>query len=154
MLRAYLRHLGGEPEHIEEAIQETAVWCCSHADEFTPGSSFGAWSRSVARFRLLAIWRDKGRADKALDESWAATIPDHTWTVLETGGQQRAQALAKCVAELPDPSRRLIDLVYQQALPVKTVAERLRATANAISMSLARLRRRLRDCVDRRVVAP
>ncbi len=151
MLRAFLRHLGADPEQTDEAVQETAVWCCANAHLFTPGTSFGAWSRSVARFRLLALWRDRGRADAALDPELAEAIPDGDWDAASAGRHERGLALSACLDGLPATARRLVELSYRDGLDAAAVAARLRSSANAIYMALSRLRRRLRDCVERRL---
>jgi RNA polymerase sigma-70 factor (ECF subfamily) len=153
MLRAWLRHLGGDREQVDEAVQETVVWCCEYADDFMPGTSFGAWARSVARFRLLAIWRDRGRADDQLDEALAAAIPQAEWDAAAEGGDRRRDALSRCLEDMPGNTRRLVELTYRDGCDAATVANRLASSVNAIYLALSKLRRRLRACVERRVGA-
>ena len=151
MLRAWLRHLGADREQVEEALQETAVWCCSHAAEFTPGTSFGAWARSVARFRLLALWRDRGRADDRLDDGLAEAIPQAEWDAAAEGNDRRREALDRCLEAIPANARRLVELTYREGCDAATVATRLKASVNAIYLALSKLRRRLRACVEQRL---
>jgi RNA polymerase sigma-70 factor, ECF subfamily len=153
MLRAWLRHLGADPEQIDEAVQETAVWCCGHAQEFVPGTSFGAWVRSVGRYRLLALWRERQRSDDRLDQELAAAIPEEEWEAMGEGRDRRQEALAKCLDDIPAPARRLVDLTYRDGCDAATVAKRLASSVNAIYLALSKLRRRLRTCVERRVGA-
>lgn len=151
MLRAWLRHLGADSEQIDDAVQETAVWCCGHAQEFLPGTSFGAWVRTVARYRLLALWRDRGRADDRLDQDLADAIPQEEWDAVAEGAARRREALAKCLDEIPAPARRLVELTYREGCDAATVAQRLASSVNAIYLALSKLRRRLRTCVERRL---
>jgi RNA polymerase sigma-70 factor, ECF subfamily len=149
MLRAWLRHLGADREQVEEALQETALWCCAHAAEFTPGTSFGAWTRSIARFRLLALWRDRGRADDRLDDVLVEAIPQAEWDAAQEGIARRREALGRCLEAIPANARRLIELTYRDGCDAATVANRLQASVNAIYLALSKLRRRLRVCVER-----
>lgn len=151
MLRAWLRHLGADRDQVEEALQETALWCCSHAADFTEGTSFGAWARSVARFRLLALWRDRGRADDQLDDALANAIPQAEWDAAQEGIDRRREALSRCLDAVPANARRLIELTYRDGCDAATVAGRLKASVNAIYLALSKLRRRLRTCVEERL---
>lgn len=151
MLRAWLRHLGADRDQLDEALQETAVWCCAHAAEFTPGTSFGAWVRSVARFRLLALWRDRGRADDRLDDGLIDAIPQPEWDAAHEGVDRRREALGHCLESIPANARRLIELTYRDGHDAATVAGRLKASVNAIYLALSKLRRRLRTCVEQRL---
>jgi len=153
MLRTWLRHLGADREQVEDAVQETAVWCCSHATEFVPGTSFGAWARTVARYRLLASWRERGRADDRLDDDLVGAIPQAEWDAALEGVDRRREALAHCLEQIPAPARRLVDLTYRDGCDAATVARKLASSANAIYLALSKLRRRLRICVERRVGA-
>lgn len=153
MLRAWLHHLGADPDQIDEAVQETAVWCCNHAQEFVSGTSFGAWARSVARYRLLAIWRERGRADARLDDALVEVIPPAEWDAAMDGAERRRDALAQCLEEIPAAARRLVDLTYRDGYDATTVAKRLASSVNAIYLALSKLRRRLRACVERRTGA-
>lgn len=150
MLRAWLHHLGADREQIDEAVQETAVWCCSHAQEFVAGTSFGAWARTVARYRLLAIWRDRGRADDPLDDALVEAIPQVEWDAAMDGADRRRDALKQCLEEVPASARRLVELTYRDGCDATTVAKRLASSVNAIYLALSKLRRRLRACVERR----
>jgi RNA polymerase sigma-70 factor (ECF subfamily) len=153
MLRAWLRHLGADRDQIEEAVQDTAVWCCAHAQEFEPGSSFGAWTRAVARYRLLAMWRDRGRADHRLDDDLVEAIPQAEWDAAMDGVDGRREALARCLEGIPATARRLVELTYRDGCDAATVARRLASSVNAIYLALSKLRRRLRTCVERRMGA-
>lgn len=153
MLRAWLRHLGADREQVDEAVQETAVWCCSHATEFVPDTSFGTWARTVARYRLLTLWRERGRADDRLDDELAEAIPQAEWDAAMEGADRRREALMQCLEEVPAPARRLVELTYRDGCDAATIAQRLASSVNAIYLALSKLRRRLRTCVERRVGA-
>lgn len=151
MLRGWLRHLGASWDQVEEAVQETAVWCSGHAGEFTPGTSFTAWVRSVARFRLLAIWRDQGREQERRCDALLDAIPDQEWDEADDQREGRVHALGACMEHLPDAGRRLVQWTYSDGRSAQDIATALRSSVGAIHMALSRLRLRLKDCIERRL---
>lgn len=151
MLRAWLRHLGASWDQVEEALQETAVWCSGHASEFTLGTSFTAWARSVARFRLLAIWRDQGRENERSCHALLEAIPDHEWDQADDSQEGRMGALGACIEHLPAASRRLVEWTYREGRTAEDIATTLRSSVGAIYMALSRLRLRLKACIERRL---
>lgn len=152
MLRSWLRHLGASWDQIDEALQETAVWCCDHAEEFTPETNFAAWVRSVARFRLLALWRTQGReAARLASAALVEAIPDREWDMVPQWAEERTRALGACLKSLPQAAGRLVDQVYRHGRSAGDIAKEQGANANAIHMALTRIRQQLKSCVDRRL---
>jgi RNA polymerase sigma-70 factor (ECF subfamily) len=54
-----------------------------------------------------------------------------------------------CTNQLSDLDRELIRLRYANGVRVKTLAQQLQRSENAISQSLARIRKLLRECIER-----
>src|SRR5262245_6293672 len=61
MLGAFVYSLVEDWEIVEEALQETAVYICSHWQDFTPGTNFGAWARTIARMRCREVLQQRRR---------------------------------------------------------------------------------------------
>jgi RNA polymerase sigma-70 factor (ECF subfamily) len=72
----------------------------------------------------------------------------------EALASRKAQALEHCLDQLPEKSRRLLALRYDQSLKIEQIARELEATLDAVYQSLSRLRARLLDCINRRISAP
>jgi RNA polymerase sigma-70 factor (ECF subfamily) len=64
----------------------------------------------------------------------------------------RARALRDCLEQLTPRSRQLVDLRYHEALALPGIAEQTGSTLEAVHKALVRIRQRLRDCVERRLV--
>ena len=54
-LYLYIIALLPNPTDVDDVLQATNMVLWSKADEFEPGSDFGAWARRVAHFEVLAF---------------------------------------------------------------------------------------------------
>jgi RNA polymerase sigma-70 factor (ECF subfamily) len=152
MLSGFLYAIIRDWELAEEALQETSVFICSHWQDFTPGTRFGAWARTVARLRLKELLRQKNRAAAAADlVDIAAPITDDEWEANSQFTPSHKAALAECVQSLPPQHRRVVEWHYHEGKDGRFLAEQLHKSIDAIYMILSRLRRQLRDCVEQRV---
>lgn len=165
VLRLYLRHqvmLAGflytlveDWEIVEEALQETAVFLCSRWQDFTPGTNFGAWARTLARMRCREVLQRRRRDSAApLDpvmHELAAPVTSEEWEQHGTFSPRHKQALARCVESLPDDHRRVVEMHYLQRQACDRIAAALAKSVEAVYMMLSRIRKRLRHCVEHRL---
>src|SRR4051812_2975169 len=147
MLRAYAFAIVGDWDVADEAVQETAVYVCAHWHELAAPGEFPVWARSVARLRALECRRRRPGGGDGL--SLAGPLPGAAWGGAPDG---EGAALARCVDELPHHLRQLVDWHYRDGVSGASIAGRLARTVEAVYMALTRVRRRLRDCVRRRLV--
>jgi len=54
-LYLYIITLLPNPADVDDVLQSTNMVLWSKADEFVPGTDFGAWARRVAHFEVLAF---------------------------------------------------------------------------------------------------
>jgi RNA polymerase sigma-70 factor (ECF subfamily) len=120
---------------------------------FKPGTNFFAWLCAIARYRLLAECKRVERQsrnqqnylDQLLTERLIALAEERTELT-----DARLHLLEECVGELRPDARAVLDQRYQQRSPVESIARVLGRTATAVRVQLFALRKRLRDCVDRK----
>ena len=159
--RLFLRHaavlrgfiLALLPDHhlAEDVFQDVFLTLTRKADEFQPGSNFLAWARAVARLKVLEQCRRRSASPQFLDpdvmEVLIAAAPE-----AEEEWATRKQALAKCLEELAPRAREIFDLRYsEELLPPPQIAARVHWTVDAVHVALARARKFLRDCTQRRL---
>jgi RNA polymerase sigma-70 factor (ECF subfamily) len=63
----------------------------------------------------------------------------------------RRQALMECIDRLPEQSRQLLQLKYDQGLSFGAMADRLKRSLDSLKMALSRVRRALLECAERRL---
>lgn len=137
----------------EEVLQETSVAICEHADRFSPGTNFGAWSREIARRRLLAYFSQKKRDARLLSENHILALQKAFGKVVDVSEDhhERLHALRKCLESLTPRIRHWLHLRYVSQLALADIATQARRPSESIRKSLYRSRRHLRACIERRM---
>lgn len=142
--------LPGHPE-ADDVVQDvnTALW--KKRGEFSVGTNFKAWMFSVARFKVLSLWRDQKRK-----KVWS--MPDETLNLLMDDAvdvcfeaeDDRHVALRQCIRELRPQDQGLILRRYFDGRSMKQVAREVGRKADNLKGSLHRIRLSLRACVKRK----
>lgn len=152
--RLYLYILAqvGRPTDAEEVLQDTNLVIWRKARQFTPGTSFFAWSSRIATYEVLKLRERRGRDKLRFTSEFVEVIAAEA---AETGEnwEDRRQALAVCLAKLRPRDRELIERRYAPGENGKSVAEDLGRPINAVYQSLGRIRRVLLECVQRQLAA-
>lgn len=150
-LRAFLVSLmPGRPD-MEDVMQETSMVIWQKRAEFEPGTDFRAWMFSVARFRVMAFWRDeKRRKESALPGALLDQLADQAVAEGFEGIDRRYQFLGQCIEMLRPEDRGLILQRYLRGMTPGQLADQLGRTSNSVRVSLHRIRGILRHCIRRR----
>ena len=143
-LRRYLRVLGAAGQDLDDLLQETFVVLLQRPFEVRSGAQVATFLRSTARFLFLR--RDRGRLPEveAADAVWERNCGNDD-------GDGYLAALRECVEQLPERSRRLVELGYDDELGRAAIARELGMKADGVKTALRRLRDGLRQCVERRL---
>ena len=114
------------------------------------------WCRGAARNLILHYWRDR-RIDKVIVDQELVDLAELAFAEQDTHSDywwlMRQQALKHCMDGLPERSKLLLRLKYEQGLSARDVAERLRQSADAVLKALSRVRQMLRECVEKKLKA-
>ena len=151
-LRDLIRCLLFAQQDVDDVWQETNVLLLKKANDFRPGSDFWAWSSQVARYQVLSHCRRVKRQRLVFSESLLATLADDIGK-REQSIDKRQAALDACVASLPTPQRRLLELRYAPKASINEIALSLGRPAGSIRQTLYRIREALLACVERRLAA-
>ena len=155
MLKAYSYSLTGDWALAEDIYQEVAVYVVNHWRDFTAGTNFGAWVRSITRNR----WREavrKRHADREIPTD-ARTIAglavremvsDEAWDEKGLFTPEHKRALADCLDSLPAQQREVLRVRYEEGRSCSEVAASLGLRLETVYVRLSRLRARLLACVD------
>lgn len=154
-LRAFIGAMVRDPVTREDVFQEVAMILWQTFHRYNPERSFGAWARGVAAHKIMEDRRLRARLPEcctqetleALSIGFAKDDADAVW-------QDREKALNYCLELLPERTARLINQRYQQQRPVEAMASEASMTVDALYQTLSRVRRQLRECVQRRLGLP
>lgn len=150
-IRAVIGSMVRDRNAREDVFQEVALVLWKKFDEFDGVHSFGAWARGIAVRKVLQSFDRARRTPQPMDPEIVESVltafdetepfPDEV--------PERQEALRHCIGQLPEKSRRLLDLRYEQELKLHEVAARVETTLDAAHKALSRIRDRLQDCVQK-----
>lgn len=147
-LAAYVMTFVSSPTDADDILQETKIWLWRSFDQFELGTSFGAWARKAAFFRVQDYFKKRSAENKRLvfsDECLAQLAESFEATV--DSREDRIDRLAKCVSKLAPAHRKILALRYREELPVEDLANEVNRTVSATYRVLSRIRLALRECM-------
>jgi RNA polymerase sigma factor (sigma-70 family) len=147
-VRAAIASYGIPAADVDDLAQDTFVFAFQHFAEYTPGTSLGAWLKTIGRYKALAYLdaarrESKNRANALrhfLDEQIrerAAGIDAGPW----------ADRLRGCVAKLSPRQAGILRRRYE-GVPLVEISRDLSVSVDAVKMLLLRIRRGLRKCME------
>ncbi len=152
-LFGYLLAATADLHRAEGLLRKTHAALQDGFERFGEGQSFRAWALKIARQKALEERELRGRAGNVLSPE-ALDVLAEGLEAEAPALAPRAEFLQPCLGQLAGPSREMVDLRYRDGLSIAGLAERLRRSAAAIETALARVRRFLRECVEKKLSPP
>jgi RNA polymerase sigma-70 factor (ECF subfamily) len=152
-LASFILALVGDRHVADDLFQSTCLEIWRIRRTFRPGTNFGAWARTVARYQVRRFWRKAGReklafSSESIDrvaEAYEAGAPD------EEDETRKLQALEQCMASLEAGDRDLLRRRYNDGMAIQRLALETSQSEGGVKMALLRLRRKLERCVKARL---
>ena len=132
----------------QEIVQQTAVVLWEKFDQYDASRPFAPWACRFA-LNVTRQWLARRQRWKALLDGGLAAELALRRKQLRPEFDARLVHLDHCLQKLPEKQRALVDGYYFQQFGVETLAEKTQRTVDAIYKVLQRIRRQLRDCIDR-----
>lgn len=153
-LRAYIAGMGVPRHDVDDLAQDVYVELYRCMSRIPAEVTVKQWLKGIARNLCLNYFRRTARRGRLHREALAEMLVDLTYEA-RPGWFDGAisGALEKCFERLPQESRKLVKLRYEEELPSQAIAERQGSTSEAIRIALFRIRVALRDCISSRLEA-
>jgi RNA polymerase sigma-70 factor, ECF subfamily len=151
-LRAFIRALGADEAWVDDLAQEVFIVAHRRLNQFEPGTDFGKWLRSIARFLAANERRKEARRSRLLPFAVVDALLAHESESGETRITDLLPAMRDCVEELPPRSRDLLQRRYAENENATSLARGLRMNADTVRQQLLRIRLTVKECVERKVV--
>jgi RNA polymerase sigma-70 factor (ECF subfamily) len=146
----YILALVPDIDDAQEILQEAAVDLWKKFDQYDPDYPFVPWACRFAYFQILKFREGQSRRRRFLSleaiDQLAAERPEDSAML-----DDRRRALATCLKRLNDFERLIVELRYTQRMSVVQVSEVTGRSIATLYKALERLRRRLFECVNRRL---
>ena len=149
-VQAYVAALVVNPSDADDIVQIVAMTVVEKFGEYDESRPFVNWVIGIARHLVLDRRRSHARDPLIFSEKAMQVVEQ---AAIEVAGEfdQRAIALRQCMGQISQDSQQLLRMRYGRNVSVQTIAAQLGRRANSVSMSLSRIRRALRACVQRRL---
>jgi RNA polymerase sigma-70 factor (ECF subfamily) len=145
-LFGFILSLLSDPDQANEVLQETNLVLWKKSDEFQIGSNFKAWSFRVAHFQVMAFRQRQVRDRLVFDDEALEQVACEAGAKDEVY-EHRMKLLEACIVRLPERSREVLCLFYDEGESLDSIAARLKRKANAVGQMLFRIRKSLIECV-------
>lgn len=123
-------------------------------DQYAPHTRFFAWLSTIARILLLVELRRSRREARGregyLEQAVTRTVEEE----LQAEGSlddARVVALRDCMTRLPEALRSMLSLRYSKDASIGTISQHTGKSASAVKFQLFAIRRKLRECVNRKI---
>ncbi len=154
-LRAFIGAAVRDTVTREDVFQEVSMILWKKFDLYDPARPFGAWARGIAARKILEDRRLRSRLpESCTPEALEMLSIGHGREEAESAWQDREKALNFCLELLPERSARLIGDRYHKDMPADVIALDAGLSLEAFYQTLSRVRRQLRECVQRRLGLP
>lgn len=147
---AFIRALVPNYADAQEVLSETNATLWQRYETDSPICDFPAWACGVARIEVLRYRQRQSRDRLKFSEAFLEAVVD--------GFVQQAEALDarttlldECMGKLPETDRRLIQLKYYEEAPTDAIGNLVGRSTDAVYKALARIRRTLMKCIQRRL---
>lgn len=145
----YIRSLLFRQQDAEEVFQETCIALWEHFDQFQSGTNFRAWARQIARYRVLAFCKKRRQEEALVFNNDVLELIADTVDQNPTASEARQAALRECCKKLSREDQALIEQRYARRITTVRVAADLGRPLNTVYKALQRIRRGLRECIER-----
>lgn len=132
----------------EDIFQETSSVMWRKFEEFRLGTSFASWGCKIAYYIILEHRRKTSR-NPIRYSSETLKLLSESYTKNQKNKKVRIEHLNDCLKNLSGKERFLIQLRYNQSLPVKIIAQQFGKSINLIYKALAKIHYFLLECVQR-----
>jgi len=140
---------GGREQEVQEALQETLIRIARKMKPFKDRAGLWNWIRCIARNALIDQLRKAKRSrGRVFFPSEADLIRDRSEQECLT---ELKIHLDHCLDQLPPTERSLIQGKYLDTKTHKTLAQEHRLTPKAVESRLARIRKKLKDLLLKRL---
>lgn len=137
------------PGEGDDIAQEVFVDLLKKKDEWDLAENIRPLLAGITRIAAKRRWRERYKEMSSEKLKFLEYLQVQlSQEEQKTNLFERKSFLRKCMEKLNNKSREILDLYYYDDLPVNKVAERLGTSINTILVTLFRIRKQLKHCIE------
>jgi len=146
----YILSLVSSFHDADDIAQETKTRLWQQFDQYDESKDFGSWACTIAYYEVLHF-RDRTESQrKHFSPQFVEAVADELQTTPQQANDYE-DALVHCVRKLDAAGQEMLRLIYVAGLPMEQVAQKTARTLSAAYQAAWRLRKALRECIERRL---
>ncbi|MCG8584884.1 MAG: sigma-70 family RNA polymerase sigma factor [Pirellulales bacterium] len=149
-LFAFILSLVQLEDAARDVLQNTNVVLWRKAGDYQPGTRFLSWAFTVARLEVRTYYKKAARDRLIFDDALLDKLVSEA-EQRSSESELSIRAFEHCVKQLTGNQREMLTERYSPGSSVAAMAEKRKQSPAAISVSLSRIRRTLRECISRRL---
>ena len=134
-------------QDAEDVAQQVALTAARRFDEYDASRPFVAWALWLAKSRIADHYRKQGRERLVFSDALLDQLAD-ALSHRQPERSARQEALERCIEKLPEKSRQLLAMRYEEDASMEGVAAAVNSTAAAVRVMLFRIRNLLAECIQ------
>ncbi|MBI3855984.1 MAG: sigma-70 family RNA polymerase sigma factor [Planctomycetes bacterium] len=148
VVRAYIAGMGVSLDTVDDLAQEVYLEFHRGRDLRPADVEPVRWLKGIAKNLCLNHFR---RSKRKAEQQLAAVAELLEPVPCRREEASEKDALDACLGKLPGRSRQMIALRYEEGLESSAIGRRFDLSAEAVRITLLRIRTALRDCLERRL---
>lgn len=149
LLRTVLVYVPSRAD-ARDILQETAVALWRNFEQYDPSRPFVNWACGYARIEVKRFLRKSQRLTLLSERAVEALLAIESRITDESDARRRA--LQTCLDGLPSEQRLLIREYYLEEKSVSSLAVEANRTVEAVYKALQRIRGKLLQCIERKLM--
>lgn len=148
-IRAYIAGMGVPSHEVDDVAQDVYLEFFKNLHKAPAEVAPERWLKGIARNLCMNHFRKKKRRGELHREALVELLAKAESPLDQTFAQgSPVAALESCFDKLPEKSQHLLGLRYRDELSSAAMAEALETSAQAVRVSLHRVRQGLKDCIS------
>lgn len=148
VVRAYIAGMGIPLDTVDDLAQEVYLEFYKGLDRIPADVEPIRWLKGIAKNLCLNHFRKSKRKAEQHQEAIAVLLERVNCPIENVS---RPEMLDGCLDKLPDRSREMILLRYEEGMESPDIGKRLGLSPEAVRITLLRIRTVLRECLGRRL---
>ena len=151
-VKSYIRSIVRDSQHAEDLLQEVALRAHENYDAYDTSRPFIGWVLGIARYQILAYFK-RVKSDRHQFNNELLDSIESTFAAIQPTLNAREEALRQCVQKVPERMSAILSARYRDGMTAPQIAEHAGMTPTSVNTILYRVRKSLKECIEKRLRA-
>ncbi|MCR9117440.1 MAG: sigma-70 family RNA polymerase sigma factor [bacterium] len=153
ILRSFVASRSFPGMDVDDIVQRVFIEAYKSIGEYRQGTDFRAWMVTIARYQIMMdATRMRRQADYHSQFVPVAVAREMERRLADDETEdKRLPHMRTCLEQVRDSSRELLKFRYEEGLSMNQIATVLKRTTGAVRKELCVIRKRLHECIERKL---